>query len=77
VLVFNISQAKTNLAKVIKLAEQGEDVFLARRKQLVAQIVPVRQYPLRRKLDILRGRFKVSRKFFEPLPKSELDRWES
>ena len=76
-LVFNISQAKTHLAKLIKLAEQGEEVFLARRTQVVARVLPIKRKPTRRKLDILRGKFKVSRKFFEPLPNSELDVWSS
>jgi prevent-host-death family protein len=75
VAVFNITQAKADLSKLLKLTEQGEDVFLTKRKKLVARIVPVGPRPPRRKLDILRGKFEVSRKFFEPLPKSELDAW--
>ena len=70
-----IHEAKTNLSKLIEQAERGEEVLIARGKQVVARIVPVGVRPKKRKLDILRGKVKVTRKFFEPLPESELDSW--
>ncbi len=70
-----IHEAKTNLSKLIEQAERGEEVLIARGKQVVARIVPVGARPKKRKLDILRGQFKVTSKFFEPLPESELDSW--
>ena len=73
--IFNIHQAKANFSNLLKLAERGEDVFIARGKRVVARLDPVGCKPARRKLDILRGKFKVPRSFFEPLPGTELDIW--
>jgi antitoxin (DNA-binding transcriptional repressor) of toxin-antitoxin stability system len=70
-----IHQAKTNLSKLIELAERGEEVLIARGKRVVAKIVPVAQAPKQRRLDILRGKFKVTSKFFEPLADEELEAW--
>lgn len=70
-----IHQAKTNLSKLIGQAERGEEVLIARGKKVVAKIVPVIKAPGGRRLDILRGKFKVTSKFFEPLPDDELDEW--
>ncbi len=70
-----IHEAKTNLSKRIEQAERGEEVLIARGQQVVARIVPVGAHPRKRKLDMLRGKFRVTRKFFEPLPESELDSW--
>jgi len=41
----------------------------------VAKIVPVVHPPKQRRLDILRGQFKVTSKFFEPLSDEELEAW--
>ena len=70
-----IHQAKTNLSKLIELAERGEEVLIARGKKVVAKIVPVVYPPKQRRLDILRGPFKVTSKFFEPLSDEELETW--
>ncbi len=70
-----IHQAKTNLSKLIERAERGEEVLIARGKTVVARIVPIASSPGQRRLDVLRGKFKVTRKFFEPLPDRELDGW--
>lgn len=71
-----IHEAKTNLSKLIELAERGEEVLLARGKKIVARIVPIAASPKQRRLDVLRGKFKLTRKFFEPLPDEELDAWD-
>ena len=39
--IYTIHAAKTNLAKLIALAEAGEEVVLARGKAAVVKIVPV------------------------------------
>ena len=70
-----IQQAKTNLSKLIKQAERGEEVLIARGKKVVAKIVPVATAPKRRRVGILRGKLKVTDAFFEPLPDEELDLW--
>ena len=70
-----IHYAKTNLSKLIERAERGEEVLIARGKKIVAKIVPVHAAPGKRRLDVLRGKFKVTAKFFEPLPDEELETW--
>lgn len=73
--IATIHQAKTNLSRLIELAERGEEVLLARGKRIVARIVPIANSPKKRRLDVLRGKIKASSKFFEPLPDAELDAW--
>ena len=71
-----IHQAKTNLSKLIERAERGEEVLIARGNKIVAKLVPVHNAPKRRRLDLLKGKFKVPTEFFEPLPEEELKMWE-
>jgi len=73
--IATIHQAKTNLSKLLEQAERGEEVLLARGKKVVAKVVPISAAPRKRRLNILQGKVKVGRKFFEPLPKEELDAW--
>jgi prevent-host-death family protein len=70
-----IHQAKTNLSKLIERAERGEEVLIARGDKVVAKLVPIRQAPKYRRLDLLRGKFVVPPEFFEPLPEEELKLW--
>ncbi len=74
--IATIHQAKTNLSKLLEQAERGEEVLLARGKKVVAKVVPISATPHKRRLNVLQGKVKVSRKFFEPLPKQELDAWD-
>jgi len=76
VLIATIHQAKTNLSKLVEQAERGEEVLLARGKKIVARVVPVSAAPRKRRLNILQGKLKVGRKFFEPLSSDELNAWE-
>jgi prevent-host-death family protein len=70
-----IAQAKANLSELIRRAERGEDVFITRGNKSVAQIVPLTAIPKQGRLDILRGKFKVTRKFFDSLPVEEIEAW--
>ena len=73
--IATIHQAKTNLSRLIEQAERGEEVLIARGKKVVAKIVPIANSPKKRRLDLLRGKIKLTSKFFEPLPDDELDAW--
>jgi len=73
--IATIHQAKTNLSKLIERAERGEEVLIARGDKVVAKLVPIRNAPKQRRLDILKGKFSVPPEFFEPLPEEELQRW--
>jgi antitoxin (DNA-binding transcriptional repressor) of toxin-antitoxin stability system len=61
---FTIGEAKTNLSKLIVLAEEGERVELRRGKQPVAQLVPLpKQGVARRKPGALAGRVRIGEDF--------------
>ena len=61
---FSIGEAKTNLSKLVALAEKGERVELRRGKQPVVQLVPIpeRGSP-RRKPGALAGRISMAEDF--------------
>jgi prevent-host-death family protein len=71
-----IHQAKTNLSRLIARAERGEEVVIARGKQPVVRLVPVKPPANKRKLGIFKGEFELAPSFFEPLSPEELAGWE-
>lgn len=61
---FTIGEAKTNLSKLVALAERGESVELRRGKQPVARIVPLSaNAEARRKPGALAGRIEMADDF--------------
>lgn len=61
---FTIGEAKTNLSKLVALAEKGERVELRRGKQPVAQLVPLpRPGAAQRKPGALAGRVVLAEDF--------------
>jgi len=74
--IVTVHQAKTNLSRLIRKASQGEEVIIARGPKPVARLVPVGEVNGKRQPGSLKGKLRVGRKFFEPLPASELSRWE-
>jgi prevent-host-death family protein len=75
-IVTTIHRAKTNLSGLIEKAERGEEVVIARGKQPVVRLVPVKQPPKKREPGMFRGEFELGPAFFEPLPPDELGHWE-
>ena len=73
---FTIHTAKTNLSQLVSRAEAGEEIVLARGKQPVAKIVPLKPVKPKRQFGRYRGQFTVGPEFFEPLSDEELDAWE-
>lgn len=71
-----IHKAKTELSRLIERACAGEEVVIARGKEPVVRLVPIRREPPRRRFGALRGKLVVDDRFFEPLPDEELDAWE-
>ena len=71
----SIHAAKTNLSRLIKRAEAGEEIIIARGRTPVAKLVPLTPKP-KRVFGALRGKFSIGPEFFEPLPPEELDLWE-
>ncbi len=72
-----IHAAKTQLSRLIEEASSGEEVVIARGREPVARLVPIRQRAVRRAFGAMRGRARVTDAFFEPLPADELARWGS
>jgi prevent-host-death family protein len=75
--------AKTNLSKLVKRVEAGEEIVLARGDKPVARLVPVvasddltgKAGPRGR--GLLKGKLNLPDSFFfDPLPEAELQLWD-
>ncbi len=71
-----IHAAKTQLSKLIRRAQAGEEIVIVRGKEPVARLVPVAGTDRRRVFGAMRGRARVGDAFSEPLPPDELAGWE-
>jgi len=71
----SIHAAKTQLSRLIERAEGGEEVIIARGSTPVARLTRLRPQPRVRRFGAMRGRAKVTKAFFEPLPADEAERW--
>ena len=71
-----IHQAKTNLSRLIEEACEGEEIVIARGPEPVVRLVPITDSKGRRKPGALRGKLKIGKEFFEPLPPEELEAWD-
>jgi antitoxin (DNA-binding transcriptional repressor) of toxin-antitoxin stability system len=74
--MYSIHTAKTQLSRLIAAAERGEEIIIARGSTPVARLTRFDAPRPKRKFGVLRGKVKVTRAFFEPLPPEELDAWE-
>jgi len=74
--ISRIHEAKTNLSRLIERAERGEEILIARGKQPVVRLVPLKKPGQKRQLGLFKGEFQVGPEFFDPLPAEELDAWE-
>jgi prevent-host-death family protein len=73
--VYTIHAAKTNLSRLIELAERGEEVVIARGSEPVARLVRLEAKKPARRFGAMKGRAVLTEAFFEPLPEEELKRW--
>ena len=72
----SIHAAKTHLSRLVERAEAGEEVVIARGNKPVVKLVPTGAEQPRRKFGAMKGRARVTRAFFGPLPDNELSAWE-
>lgn len=73
-IIVNVHEAKTHLSRLLDQAHAGQEIILAKAGKPYARLMPLADQPTRRRAGRLAG--KVDDAFFEPLPESELDRWE-
>jgi prevent-host-death family protein len=62
-----VHEAKTHLSRLLQLVEQGEEVEITRRGEVVARLVPPRPAG-RRELGFARGQVVIAEDFDAPLP---------
>jgi antitoxin (DNA-binding transcriptional repressor) of toxin-antitoxin stability system len=74
--IVTICRAKRNLSQLVRKASQGEEVIIARGTKPIARPVPVVETRGKRRPGSLKGKLRVGPEFFEPLPASELSRWQ-
>ncbi len=67
-----IHAAKTQLSKLIRRAQAGEEIVIVRGNEPVARLVSVAGTDRRRVFGAMRGRARTSDAFFEPLPPDDL-----
>jgi prevent-host-death family protein len=72
----NIFEAKTQLSKLIQIAENGEDVVIARAGKPVVRLTKLE--PVKRPIvfGLLKGKIHVSDDFDDPLPPEALAEFE-
>jgi prevent-host-death family protein len=73
--IHSIHAAKTQLSRLIERATAGDEVVIARGKTPVAKLVPADHQPPARRFGSMRGRARVTKAFFDPLPPAEADAW--
>ncbi len=69
---YTVHQAKTNLSKLLKEAEEGKEVIITRGKTPVAKIVPISQATNKRTPDMLQGQIWSAPDAFDPLTDDEM-----
>ncbi|MGH7821672.1 MAG: type II toxin-antitoxin system Phd/YefM family antitoxin [Candidatus Binatia bacterium] len=73
----NVQEAKTHLSRYLERVEKGETIILCRRNEPVAEIRPLRRPRAKpRPLGLAKGRLRIPRSFFEPLPEDTLRAFE-
>jgi prevent-host-death family protein len=69
--VVNVNEARTQFSKLFERAHRGETIVLAKAGKPYARLVPLEGSPPR-KPGALKGKFKLTKAFVEPLPEEEL-----
>ena len=67
----NIHEAKTHLSRYMNRVARGESILLCKRNRPIGEIRPVAPTrTAKRPVGLAKGSFKVSKRFFDPLPRS-------
>lgn len=73
--IHNMHAAKSNLSELVRRAERGEEILLARHGVPVARVVALNAAPAGRRFGALKGLVSLGPEFFEPLPPEEMGEW--
>lgn len=73
--MYTVHEAKTNLSKLIRKACSGDTVVIARGKEPVVKLVPIRSRRKKRVPGLLKGKIRVPDSAFAPMSKRELAEW--
>lgn len=73
--MYTVHQAKTNLSRLIREAENGKDVVIARGKKPVVRITALKVRAKKRVPGRLKGKIRIHPSFFDPMTKEELAEW--
>ena len=68
----NIFEAKTQLSKLVELAEKGEDVIIARAGKPVARLTRLETGKKPIRYGLLKGKIHIPDDFDDPLPEDFL-----
>lgn len=63
-MIVNVSEAKTNLSKLVDMAYQGEEVIIAKNNLPLVELVP-HKLREKRRLGILAGQIRIPDDFLE------------
>ena len=66
--VFNLSEARSDLSKLVDRAAAGEEIVIAKAGKPMARLVPVEKPPFRRQLGGWEGKVWIADDFDDPLP---------
>jgi prevent-host-death family protein len=72
---YTVHEAKTNLSRLIKEAEKGKEVIIARGKTPVAKLVAIGGSRKRRIPGKYKGRLVIKGSSFAPMTPAELKEW--
>jgi prevent-host-death family protein len=73
--MYTIRQAQTNFSKLLRKAERGEEVIIARGETPVVKLVAVPAQKKKRVPGRLKGKISYTPNAFAPMTKEELAEW--
>jgi prevent-host-death family protein len=75
--IINIHEAKTHLSRLLSRVQSGEEIVIAKAGKPIAKLVSVEKKLLKRTPGTAKGRLKIKKSFFKPLPDSILREFEN
>jgi prevent-host-death family protein len=67
-IIFNLSQAKASLSRLVDRASNGEEIILSKAGKPLAKLVPFHRSPEPRQPGGWEGQMRISEDFDAPLP---------